>query len=254
MREHIDFVIEFLKQQPVKGCITGSALLGEYWEGMDVDCFVYTEKQFTKLLNTLIYDDRFQLLSDQEVWKFNQWINEDSNTIRRLKIVTIKFTYNTCIPVNIIIKDNCNNIFSTLSTFDMDIICKGIDIESGQTLDLTGDSLKTRMASPNKWNPVYNKDNITIWQVSRVLRQSIRAFKYYNRGFNVTNMINNYIRILEASEKYKNLFNSDSFKEKQETIKSNGKIVIKFLKSWLDNPIKLSTNEFEELNNKLKEL
>ena len=39
MRENIDQAVEWIKKQEVKGCITGSYLLG-YFEGQDIDVFL----------------------------------------------------------------------------------------------------------------------------------------------------------------------------------------------------------------------
>ena len=87
---------------------------------------------------------------------------------------TIKFMYNTCLPVNIILKKGATDIFSVLSSFDMDIICKGWDIETKQFMDLS-ENLPDNKATWNKWNSRYY--NPELWEVSRVLRQLERCFR-----------------------------------------------------------------------------
>ena len=81
MKEHIDYIVEYLKQQPIKGCITGSALLG-YFDGQDVDLFVYDEKSFTKILFNLQYNSSFLILDPLEQWKLDQFINKEYNNIK----------------------------------------------------------------------------------------------------------------------------------------------------------------------------
>ena len=75
MKENIEKAIAWLKEQPVKGCITGSCLLG-YFEGenQDIDLFVYDEKSFNKILFAMYHNDLFQILDPLEKWKFEQYI------------------------------------------------------------------------------------------------------------------------------------------------------------------------------------
>lgn len=103
MKEQIDNVIEWIKGQPVKGCITGSCLL-EYFEGQDVDVFMYDEKSFTKLLFAMHFNSMFTIIDPLEKWKFDQYINKNEDKFYKFGLITIKFTYNTCVTVNIILK------------------------------------------------------------------------------------------------------------------------------------------------------
>lgn len=183
MQQQIENLILWIKQQPIKGCITGSALLDYFPDShQDVDVFVYDEKSFNKLLFAMHHNDMFQILDPMENWKFERFINVEEKTFTKHGLVTIKFTYNTCVDANIILKRNCNNIFSVLSSFDLDIITKGFDIATQQYLDLTGNSTATKVANYNKWNPAFLSEEI--WQISRVLRQLERCFKYHKRGYN----------------------------------------------------------------------
>jgi predicted nucleotidyltransferase len=50
MKEQINKVIEYLKTLDVNGCITGSCLLPEQFEGSDVDVFVYDKKSLDRLI------------------------------------------------------------------------------------------------------------------------------------------------------------------------------------------------------------
>ena len=72
MKEQISNVIDFLKGTDVAGCITGSCLLG-YFEGQDVDVFLYNEGAFNKLLYCLYYNPMFLIIEPLEQWKFDEW-------------------------------------------------------------------------------------------------------------------------------------------------------------------------------------
>ena len=79
MKKEINNVIEWVKKQPIKGCITGSCLL-DYFEGQDVDVFAYDEKSFTKLLFAMHHDPMFTILDPIEKWKFQQYIDKNQDS------------------------------------------------------------------------------------------------------------------------------------------------------------------------------
>ena len=249
MKEHIDYIIEYLKQQPIKGCITGSSLLG-FFPGQDVDLFVYDEKSFTKILFNLQYNSSFLILDPLEQWKLDQFINKEYNNKARFGITTIKFVYNTCIDVNIIFKKNCNNIFSVLSSFDIDIICKGYDIETRQYLDLT-EKLPGNQATWNKWNT--NFYDPELWQIGRILRQLERVIKYYKRGYNTDPVCIKYIELIDEVQKFQDIFNSNNFSESLKIRKSNSKIVKEICTIWLKTH-EISDEQLELLKEKIKEI
>lgn len=249
MKENIDKVIEFLKEQPIEGCITGSSLLGTF-DKQDVDLFVYNEKSFTKVLFAMYYNDAYQILDKLEEWKFQQFINKEKGKAG-FGITTIKFTYNTCVPVNIILKKNCYNIFDTLASFDMDIICKGYDIKTKQYLDLSGDSHKTKIASWNTWNTAYYDPEL--WQISRILRQLERIIKYHRRGYDTDNVVKKYIELINTIQNYQNIFDSKNFKEKLKIKKNNTKIIKQLCEVWLETH-EITDEQLELLKIKIKEI
>lgn len=249
MKEHIDYVIKYLKQQPIKGCITGSSLLG-YFEGQDIDLFVYDEKSFNKILFNLVYNDEFLILDKLEKWKIDQYLNKEYSNKSTFGITTIKFMYNTCVPVNIIFKKGSNNIFSVLSTFDMDIIAKGFDIETQQYLDLS-ENLPDNVTTWNKWNT--NFYNPELWQISRILRQLERVIKYYKRGYNTDPVCIKYIELIDKVQDFQNIFNSNNFSEKLKIRKENTKIVKEICKIWLKTH-EVSEEQMELLKEKIKEI
>lgn len=231
MKKQIETVIEFLKELDVSGCITGSCLL-DYFEGQDVDVFAYNEKSFTKLFYALHHNPKFQILDPLELWKAKNFMEKDEKIFSKFGIVTIKFTYNTVIPVNIILKKNCTNSFSVLSSFDLDIICKAYDLKSKQYLDLTNGSTITKVANYNKWNPAYQSEEI--WELGRVLRQLSRCFKYHKRKYKVDNVVIKYQEIIKNVEKYESLFDSVNFNDKLENLKVNSKILNSICEKWLE--------------------
>lgn len=251
MIEHINYVIKYLKGQSIKGCITGSCLLGEYYDGMDVDLFVYDEKSFNKILFDLNYNKDFQILDKLEAWKLDQFLTKEYNNKSSFGITTIKFMYNTCIPVNIILKSGCKNIFSVLSSFDMNVISVGYDIETKQFLDLSEGSTKTKIVSWNKWNT--NFYDPELWQISRLLRQLERVIKYYKRGFNTDAVCVKYIELIDDVQKFQNIFDSNNFSEKLEIRKKNTKIVKQICEVWLKTH-EITDKQLETIKEKIKEI
>jgi len=249
MKENINEVIEWLKEQPIKGCITGSCLL-DYFEGQDVDIFVYDEKSFTKLLFSMYHNKMFTILDPLEKWKFEQYIDKNNSTFFKFGLITIKFMYNTCIPINIVLKKNCNNIFSVMSSFDLDIICKGYDIETKQFMDLS-ENRKDKVATWNKWNIAFYSNDI--WQINRILRQLERCFKYYKRGYNVDEVITKYIELIGRLQEHTNIFDSDNFSARLKTTKQNTIIVKQICEIWLETH-NITDEQLELLQIKIKEI
>lgn len=240
-------VINFLKQQDINGCITGSCML-KYFEGADVDVFTYDEAAFTKLLFTLYHNKMFLLLDPIEKWKFEDWTsNPYKGSLKKLGLITIKFKYNMCIDVNIIFKEKNSSIFDVLSTFDLDIIAVGYDLKSKKTLNLSENI--EGVASWNKWNKAFYNNNI--WAVSRLMRQFERVVKYHNRGYNTDEVALKYKEILNSMMDYENIFNSQKVDDKVESVKKNSKILIKIIDLWLKNHT-ISETELELLRETIK--
>jgi len=248
MKEFVDEVINWAKEQPIEGCITGSCLLG-YFEGQDVDIFCYNEKSTISLIYAMQYDKRFVIQDKLEQWKLNKFLRKNDDA-GKYGILTIKFLYNTCIPVNVVYKKNCHNIFSVISSFDMDIIAKGYDIKTKKSLDLS-ENLPDNTATWNKWNRSYYSDEI--WEISRLLRQVVRCVKYHRRGFNTDLVVKKYLSKLNELLEYENLFNSLEFDEKLKVIKANATIVKDVFQTWLDTH-EMSDEEMDLINEKIKEL
>jgi len=251
MKENIEKATNWIKNQSFKGCITGSSLLGYFPDSnQDIDIFVYDDKSFTKLLFAMYYNDMFQILDPLEKWKFDQHITKNYDNLKKFGLTTIKFMYNTCIPINIIIKKNTKDIFSVLSTFDLDIISIGYDIETKQTLDLS-QHLPNKQATWNKWNTSFYDPEL--WQISRVLRQLERAFKYYKRGYNTDNLVLKYIELIDKIQDFTNIFNSDNFNAALKIKKENTKIVKKICEVWLETH-EITDEQIELLKVKIKEI
>ena len=249
MKEHVNAVIDWAKNQKVRGCITGSALLG-YFEGQDVDIFVYDEKSLNKLLYAMEYNPMFQMLDPLEKWKYDRYMNKNNDSFYKFGLLTIKFTYNTCIDVNVILKKGKTNIFSVLSSFDMDIICKGHDIQTGEFLDLS-ENLPNKAATFNKWNTAFH--GAELWESSRVLRQLGRCFKYHKRGYNTDSVVKKYIEIIDDIQTTENIFNSDKFDEKLKTKKIISEGVRKICLEWLETH-SITDAEINTLNELIKQL
>ena len=249
MKKHIKKVVKWIKEQPIKGCITGSCMIG-YFDNQDVDVFVYDEKSFNKILYAMEYNKDFQILDPLEKWKYDQYMTKNNDNFYKFSLITIKFTYNTCVDVNIILKKKCFNIFSVLETFDMDIIAKGYDIGTKQFLDLS-EKKGNKVVTWNKWNPVFYSSEV--WQISRVLRQLERCFKYYKRGYNVDEVVKKYISLIEEIQNYTNIFSSESYTEQLKVRKDNTKIVKQICVKWLETHV-ITDEQIELLKLKIREI
>lgn len=204
MKEHINNVIEILKQQDVNGCITGSCLL-DYFEGQDIDLFVYDKSSFNKLLFFMHYNPMFTILDPLEQHKFDEYINNDKSSLDSLGLVTIKFKYNLLVDVNVIYKKFHKNCFDVIANFDLDIIATGFDIKTKQLLSLR--ETTGMKGTWNKWNSYfYTKD---FWSVKRLLRQFERVVKYSNRGYDLTEVTDKYISIVDDIIKMENFYKSE---------------------------------------------
>lgn len=254
MKEQFQNATEWIKNQPdIKGCITGSTMLKIFENDgkniQDLDIFLYTEKSFTELFYTMLHDPMFQILEPVEQWKADKFRTQPGD-FYRYGLITIKFTYNTAIPINIILKKNCTNIFSVLSSFDMDIITKGYCLETKQVLDLS-QHLPDNKVNFNNWNPAFHSDEL--WKVSRVLRQISRVFKYHRRGYNCDLMVLKYIELLDIVLKKQDIFNSTNFTERLKITKENTKIVKKICQVWLETH-EITEEQEELLQLKIKEI
>ena len=249
MKEQVEQAIDWVKQQPVKGCITGSSLL-DYFEGQDIDIFTYDEKSFVKMLFAMHFNDKFTILDPLEKWKFEQYINKNDSTFFKYGLITIKFTYNTCIDINVIFKKKCQDIFSVLSSFDLDIICKGYDLETEQYLDLS-ENLPDKTATWNKWNTSYYSNEL--WAMSRILRQLSRCFKYHKRGYNTDAIVIKYIDILEKLQEFESVFVKESFNERLKITQENTIIVKQICELWLKTH-SIDEKQLELLETKVKEI
>jgi len=250
MERIISEAMEWLKNSNtedmnVHGCITGSSLIGYFPDSnQDIDVFLYDHQSFRNLYNKMYFDNKFQIIDPLEKWKFNREVNYDEYKTQNL--ITIKFLYNNCLPINIILKKGKNNIFSVLSSFDMDIIAKGYDIFTNQVLDLTGDSLITKTADWNKWNTnFYTPD---LWASKRLLRQLLRIIKYYKRGFDTDKVAKKYLNIIDKILEYPdNLFSKESFEEQLKEDKKKYSNMKKLIELWLETH-NFSKKELEELD------
>ena len=240
--------IDWLKKQKLKGAITGSCML-DYFEGSDVDWFAYDEKSFTQMFYAMYYDKMFTMLDPIERWKANKFM--ENNDKRPFGILTLKFMWNTCLPVNIILKKGCTNVFDIISSFDMDIVCKAYDTNTQQLLDLTNNSTQTKTADWNRWNTAFYDPEI--WEMSRILRQFDRIVKYHKRGYNTDNVALKYIELIDNIQEYQNIFNSDNFTEKLKITKENTKIMKQILEKWLESH-EISDEELELVKIKLKDI
>lgn len=227
MKKQINDAIEILKKQDINGCITGSCLL-DYFEGQDVDVFVYDKSSFNKLLFFMHYNSLFQILDPLEENKFKEYINDDKSSLDSLGLITIKFKYNLCVDINIIYKKFNKNIFDVISNFDLDIVAAGWDIKTKQYLSLRESNGYN--GSWNKWNPYFYKTDF--WSIKKLIRQFERIVKYTERGYNLDSATDKYISIVENIIEKENYYKTEKgIKYFNDTIEQF-EIVLKILQNW----------------------
>jgi len=251
MREQQLALIELIKGINVRGCISGSCLLDEYYEGSDVDVFLYDVPSFMKLYYALKYNPMFSILDPLEQWKANMLETKDfSNFKHQSGVTSIKMTYNTCIQINLVHKKNATNIFGVLSSFDLDIIAKGYDIQAKKYLDLS-ENLPDKKVTWNRWNVAFQSDEI--WQISKILRQVERSIKYYKRGYNTDNVVEKFIELIDKVQEFESIFASEKFNEGLKISKANTAIVRQICEVWLKTH-EISEEALELLKEKVRNI
>ncbi len=251
MKEQFNKALEWAMNRDVKGCVTGSSLL-EYFEGSDIDIFCYDQSSFIKLFYEMYHDPMFTILDKLEIWKSQQIMsrNEFFNK-HHTGITSLKFTYNTCININIVLKKDYDNIFAVLSSFDMNIICKGYDLQAKKFLDLTEGSTETKIVDYNRWNPGFASTEI--WKISRILRQLERCFKYHKRGYNTDAVVLKYIELIDGIQEFESIFNSENFNDKLKVTKHNTLVLKQICQKWLETH-EISEEALGILQEKIKEI
>ena len=237
MKKHIDDAINIIKGLDINGCITGSVML-DYFEGADIDVFVYDQASLNKVLFYMHYNSMFTILEPMELHKFNDYINNGKSSLESLGLLTIKFKYNLLIDVNIVYKKFNKDIFSVLSNFDMDIIAVGYDIKTKKTLNLR--ETTGMVGTFNSWNPSFYKNDF--WSIKRLLRQWERVVKYTQRGYDLSLLTDKYIQIVEDVIKTDNVYKSEKgVKYHTDTIEQF-ETVLKLLNVW-KRDLKMSKEE-----------
>lgn len=229
MKEQIENAKKWIIDQDVEGCLTGSSLL-DYYEGQDVDIFCYNEAAFTKMIYSMYFSKLFLLIEPIEKWKFKEYTEKNSSSLKKFGMISIKFKYNMSVDVNVIFKKTANNIFAVLSSFDMNIIARGIDLKTKEMLDLSGGVSKD--ATWNKWNTAFY--SVNLWETGRLLRQFQRCIKYYKRGYNTDLVVLKYKELLLGLLEYENIFKSERMDNKVSEMKKSGEILLKIFNTWLE--------------------
>lgn len=228
MQEQINAAIELLKKQDIQGCITGSCLL-DYFPGQDIDVFVYSETDLNKILFYMKYNPLFQILDPLEKYKFDEYINKGKSSLYKIGLITIKFKYNLSVDVNIVFRKTNNNIFDVISNFDISLICKGYDIKTGKTLDLS-DYNNDKVGTWNCWNKsFYNPD---MWDCKRFMRQFERVIKYEQRGYNLESVTDKYIELVDQMLELEDIYKTEKGHEFYTKTRKEFELISAILKEY----------------------
>jgi hypothetical protein len=223
--------IYFLLQQDISGCITGGCLLPDknLWSTKpDVDIFCYSSTGQVQAVTTLLALG-YKLSSELDKWKWKNQVKRDFDTSKKQRFVTLKLDNpDNDIQVNISWHSGRTTPLSVIGQFDLSIIMKCIDIQSGVTHDLTCVYEKLG-ASPTK--AIFNPNNeinlaaLDIFDAMFWTRQFDRCIKYWDRGYDTRQPAQYYLDLIdkklsvvlfENSEKVATLFTE--LKERREKI------------------------------------
>ncbi len=240
MKTQFENALSLIKEQKnINACLAGSCMLG-YQEGwnQDIDIFCYDEQSFIALLYFMHYNPIFQILDKLEQHKFEDYTRNNKSSLQSLNLITIKFNYNLCIPINIVYKKFQKNIFDVISAFDCDLIAQGYCLQTKQTLSLRS-SIDLNVTW-NKWNTSFYKSDF--WSIKRLLRQFERTVKYTDRGYDLSSVTDKYIQIVEDVIKKENVYKSEKgVKYHTDTIEQF-ETVLKILNVWKKD-LKMSKEE-----------
>lgn len=232
MEQQFENAINHLKGLDIQGCITGSIMLGyqkDWKELQDIDVFVYSETDLNKILFYMKYNPLFQILDPLEKYKFDEYINKGKSSLHKIGLITIKFKFNLAIDINIVFRKTNNNIFDVISNFDLNIISKGYDIRTKETLDLSGYT-GNKIGTWNKWNKYfYNPD---MWDCKRFLRQFSRIVKYEQRGFNLDLVLDKYIELVEGVLTLEDIYKTEKGHEFYIKTKTEFELVLAILQEY----------------------
>lgn len=217
------------KLENIDACIAGSSMLGykEGWQ-QDIDIFAYDEPNFTALLYFAHYNPMFQLLDKLEQYKFENYTRNKKSSLDSIGVVSIKFMYNLCIPINIIYKKFSSNIFNVLSSFDTDLVAQGYCLQTKQHLSLrksTGMNVTW-----NVFNTTFYKSDY--WSVKRLLRQFTRNVKYHERGYDLSEVTEKYISLIEEILKQDNIYHTEKGTKFYTDTQEQFEVVLKILQKW----------------------
>lgn len=230
MKKQFEDVISLIKKQEnINACLAGSCMLGykEDWQ-QDVDCFCYDEQSFIALLYFMHYNSMFTILDKFELHKFEDYTRNKKSSLESIGIVSIKFMYNLCIPVNIVYKKFSNNIFSVLASFDMDLIAQGYCLQTKQEVSFR--QSKDLDVTWNRFNTAFYKSDF--WSIKRLLRQFDRNVKYTNRGYDLSSVTDKYISIVEEIISQENYYKTEKGTKFYNDTIEQFEVVLKILQTW----------------------
>lgn len=215
--------------EKINACLAGSSMLG-YKEGwnQDIDIFAYDEQSFTALLYFMHYNPMFTILDKLEQHKFEDYTRNRKSSLESFGVISIKFMYNLCIPINIVYKKFSTNIFNVLSSFDTDLIAQGYCLQTKQYL-----SLRKSTGVNVNWN-VFNTTfyKTEFWSTKKLLRQFERNIKYHERGYNLDSVTDKYISIIEEIIQTENYYKTEKGSKYFEDNIETFEIALKILKVW----------------------
>ncbi len=251
MKQNFNNAIALIKEQNnINACLAGSCMLG-YQEGwyQDIDVFCYDEQSFIALLYFMHYNKLFTILDKLEQHKFDSYTRKNNSSLDKIGLVSIKFTFNLCIPINIVFKKYNKNIFDVLSSFDCDLIAQGYCLKTGKELSLRESTGNT--CYWNSWNQSYYQPDF--WNTKRLLRQFERISKYTARGYDLSSVTDKYISIVEEIVATENYYRSDKGTKFFNDTIEQFEIVLKILKVW-KKELKLTPEQLSILKTIVRKL
>lgn len=239
INDSIRTVQDWLKTSRINGCMTGSTLLdkdfSKWDEAPDIDVFAYSPASMVNAIDIIEY--RFGMKpgkagrqEEGEAWKAKRL--RERGVQPKAPVSSVSYwdmVDGNPVTVNVSYKNHRKNMVDVLSTFDMTIVMRGVDLSTGYELDLRGE--EHNVARPN---PLRKQDG-DMYGTSMWIRQFNRVIKYWNRGFDTRPMARFYLDLIDESLGHGQLFQTEKSKAYFEEASAEFIEVGEKIATWLDD-------------------
>lgn len=250
LNERVREMKKRLADTDINGCIVGSTMAVE-WDyecdpsKPDIDVFVYSPYAMVHAIDVIEY--RLGLVSGGdsintdrgEAWKAAKC---RINGRGQRDLATCKFTDGNVV-VNVSNRKGERSAMDVLSRFDMSIVLRAYDIQSGTYIDMRRVHAKKDVADVIGFeggdemtavpNPFRSFDG-TVWDASKWLRQWERVIKYGNRGFDTLPMARFYLNMIKEVTEGGTMFKTEASRKAYEEFVAEFADLQHRIEAWIE--------------------